>query len=198
MLKRKKMKKIYIFVALIIIIGSFLLPRKFIMSKDDNKNTMKVMDTIHQVLETTTTKYNYSNIITIKKNKEWANNMKIPFTEKSYVIKYDGVINAGFKLDSMKITKISADNINIQINKCEIFDHYIDEKNIYVYDMKNTIFNKIGVNEIFEELNNSKIEYEKDVMKNGLEKEVKENTKKSVETALKNLGYKEVIVDFKE
>lgn len=77
-------------------------------------------------------------------------------------------------------------------------DHYIDDENVYVYDIKNSIFNKVEVNEVFEELSKHKEEYEAKVIEEGLMEEVKTNTKKSLENTLNSLGYEKIDIAFKE
>jgi hypothetical protein len=77
-------------------------------------------------------------------------------------------------------------------------DHYIDDENVYVYDIKNSIFNKVEVNEVFEELYKHKEEYEAKVIEEGLMEEVKTNTKKSLENTLNSLGYEKIDIAFKE
>ena len=79
--KRKKINKnrvLLIFIIIGIIIG-ITLSLKLIFSEKSPKDTSKVLNTIEQVLELSTSKYNYSNIVTIKKDKSFKN-IKIPFT----------------------------------------------------------------------------------------------------------------------
>lgn len=87
------------------------------------------------MLDISTVKYNYSNIVEIKKDKS-ISNIKIPFTEKSFIVKYNGVINGGVKPEDIEIVSNTGDEIIIEIKTCQILDHYIDDENIYVYDVK--------------------------------------------------------------
>lgn len=195
--KVKKTNKMSIIFIVLIFSFISIFGYKYILSEDSQKNTSSIMDTIYKVLEITTTKYNYTNIVTFKKDKT-VNNIKIPFTEKSFIVKYNGVIKAGVNGKDIKITKNTKDTIYIQIKKCVILDHYIDQENIYVYDIKNSIFNKLTINEVFGELNKYKNEYEKQIVSEGFIKEVKKNTESSLKTTLKNIGYKTVVVSFIE
>ena len=195
--KVKKSKKMSIFLLTLIIIFVSIFSYKYILSEQTKKNTSAIMDTIYKVLEITTTKYNYTNIVTFKKDKT-INNIKIPFTEKSFIVKYNGVIKAGITGDDIKVTKNTGEIIHIEIKKCVILDHYIDQENVYVYDIKNSIFNKLTINEVFEELNKYKAEYEKEIMSEGFIKEIKKNTEGSLKTTLENIGYKEVVISFIE
>ena len=169
----------------------------FIYSEKAPEDTSKVLDAIEEVIEVSTTKYTYSNIITVTKDKSF-NNIKIPFSEKSYIVKYAGVIKGGIDVSDVNIIDNTRDSISLEIDKCSIMDHYIDDENVYVYDIKNSIFNKVEVNEVFEELSKHKEEYEAKVIEEGLMEEVKTNTKKSLVNTLNSLGYEKIDIAFKE
>ncbi len=155
----------------------------------------KVLSTITQVLEVNTVKYTYSNIISITKDKS-INDIKIPFTQQSFIIKYNGVINGGVKPEDIKILENNENQIVIQISKCRILDHYIDDTNVYVYDIKKSIFNKLNTNEILSDISKHKSQYEEKLIEEGFLDEIKINTKTSLENLLKNIGYNDVQIKF--
>lgn len=195
--KRKKNKKAYVLLCFFIILASGVLFVFNEFKKDSTyKDSSKIMDTLSQVLDISTVKYNYSNIVEIKKDKS-INNIKIPFTEKTFIIKYNGVINGGVKSEDIKIINNTEDEICIEIDKCQILDHYIDDENIYVYDIKNSIFNKLDTQEILDDISSIKKDYEDKVINEGFLDEVKENTKISLENILKEIGYSIVSINFK-
>lgn len=195
--KRKKINKVLLpFIVLILLIGStYFISNKY---KKENiyKDNIKVLNTLNQVLNINTVKYSYSNIIEIKEDKS-INNIKIPFTEKSFIIKYNGVINGGIKPEDIKIVNNTGKEITIEVNKCQILDHYIDDKNIYIYDVKSSIFNKLDIQEVLDDMSNYKKEYEEKIISEGFIEEVEENTKVSIENILKGMGYNVVNIDFK-
>lgn len=196
--KIKKIKKVVILLPiLIIVITSIYIVYE--LNKDENiyKDTAKVMNTINQILDLNTVKYNYSNVITVKKNKS-INDFKIPFTETSYIIKYNGVINGGVKPENLDVVQNDGNQIEIEIKECEILEHYIDSENIYIYDIKNSIFNKLEAQEIIDDINKYKDEYEKKAIQEGLMLEIKNNTKESIAKMLKNIGYKDIVISFQE
>lgn len=194
--KINKNKLLILFIFIGILVGS-IISSKIIFSEKPPQDTSKVLNTIEKVAELSTSKYSYSNIVTITKDKSFKN-IKIPFTEKSFIIKYNGIVKGGVNLKDITVTNNTKDSITININKWGIIEHYIDEENIYVYDVKNALFNKVEVNEVIKELSNSKKEYEKKVTDEGFLNEVKVSIKKNLESNLKNLGYKEVVIDFKQ
>ncbi|GAA0709822.1 hypothetical protein GCM10008904_21030 [Paraclostridium ghonii] len=193
--KINKNKLLILFTFIGILVGS-IISSKIIFSEKPSKDTSKVLNTIEKVAELSTSKYNYSNIVTITKDKSFKN-IKIPFTEKSFIIKYNGIVKGGVNFKDITIINNTKDSITININKWGIIEHYIDEENVYVYDVKNALFNKVEVNEVIKELSSSKKDYEKKVIDEGFLDEVKIGIKKNLESNLKNLGYKEVIINFK-
>lgn len=197
--KHKKINKNKIIVLFIMfgIISGIIISSGMIFSEKPPKDTSKVLNTIEEVVEISTSKYNYSNITTITKDKSFKN-IKIPFTEKSFIIKYNGIIKGGVNAKDISISNNTRNSITVDISKCSIIDHYIDENNIYVYDIKNALFNKVQVNEVIEELANSKKEYEEKVIKEGFMKEIQEGIKVSLEKSLKDLGYENVLINFSQ
>ena len=195
--KRKKIKKVPVLLFFFIILASGALFIFNELKKESTyKDSTKIMDTLSQVLDISTVKYNYSNIVEIKKDKS-INNIKIPFTEKTFIIKYNGVINGGVKPEEIEIINNTKDEIDIEIKKCQILDHYIDDENIYVYDIKNSIFNKLDTQEVLDYISSIKKDYENKVINEGFLDEVKENTKVGLENILKEIGYSRVSISFK-
>ncbi len=107
------------------------------------------------------------------------------------------MINGGVKPEDIEITNNTEDEIDIEIKKCQILDHYIDDENIYVYDIKNSIFNKLDTQEILDDISSIKKDYENKIISEGFLEEVEENTKVSIENILKEIGYSVVNVNFK-
>lgn len=107
--KRKKINNALItlmFLALLII-GTYFISNRY-KKESIYKDNIKVINTLTQVLDISTVKYNYSNIVEIKKDKS-ISNIKIPFTEKSFIVKYNGVINGGVKPEDIEIVSNTGD-----------------------------------------------------------------------------------------
>lgn len=195
--KQKKINKAIILLAFLILLisGIYFISNEY-KKESIYKDNIKVINTLSQVLDISTVKYNYSNIVEIKKDKS-ISNIKIPFTEKSFIIKYNGIINGGVKPEDIEVVSNTGDEILIEIKKCQILDHYIDDENIYVYDTKNSIFNKLDIQEVLDDISNCKKEYEAKIISEGFMEEIQENTKVSIENILKGIGYKKVVINFK-
>ena len=73
--------------------------------------------------------------------KEW----HIPFTEKSFTLRWDGIIKAGVKLDSISIKFAPNEKkIIVSVPAAEILSCQIDSDSVRLLDEKNNIFNKIS------------------------------------------------------
>lgn len=197
MIKRKKINKVVLLLPILLIIITIVFSMSILKgNRRQYTDNTKVLSTISQVLDLNTVKYTYSNIVSVKKDKS-INDIKIPFTEQSFIIKYEGVINGGIKPEDINIVDNTGKKIIIEVNQCRILDHYIDDENLYVYDIKNSIFNKLDTNEILNDISKYKQEYEEKLINEGFMEEVESNTKASLTNMLKSIGYEEIEVIFK-
>lgn len=74
--------------------------------------------------------------------KDW----DIPFTEKSFVLKWNGIIKAGVNLQAVKIT-VDKENkrITVTLPKAEILSYQVDTDSIEVLDERDSIFNNLTI-----------------------------------------------------
>ena len=197
MIKSKKNNKVVLLLFIVLVIITVLI---YIIISNKEKNeysdNIKVLSTISQVLDINTVKYTYSNIVSVTKDKS-INDIKIPFTEQSFIIKYEGIINGGVKPEDIRIIENNGNKIVIEVSQCRILDHYIDDTKLYVYDIKNSLFNKLDTNEILSDISKYKAEYEEKLIEEGFLDEIKTNTKISLENTLNNIGYSNIEVRFK-
>lgn len=72
--------------------------------------------------------------------------VKVPLTEKSFLLKWSGVIKAGVNLELVNI-EVNEDEktIVVSIPSAEILSYQIDNDSVEVYNEKNNIFNRITV-----------------------------------------------------
>ncbi len=70
--------------------------------------------------------------------------VKLPFTTKSFIITYDGEINAGVDLSKAEVS-VRGTRVNITLPEAEILSHQIDEDSIEVFDETTSIFNPLKV-----------------------------------------------------
>ena len=79
-----------------------------------------------------------------KQIKEW----NIPFTEKSFIIKWDGVIKAGVDVSQIAVTLREMDAVLlVKIPVATILSYSVDNDSVEMLDENNNVFNKISVND---------------------------------------------------
>ncbi|CAH2212051.1 DUF4230 domain-containing protein [Tepidibacter aestuarii] len=162
-----------------------------ILKLNKEKDSTTILGKISQIQELSVNKYYYTNIVSFKQNKK-IKDLEIPFTQKSFLIKYDGVIRTGIDLNNVKIIENKNNNIKLKIKKAEILGHTIDEKNIYVYDEKTSLFNKLQIKDVFTEISKEKKSIEEKMIKEGFLEESNKNTERLLENILMGLGYENI------
>lgn len=75
-------------------------------------------------------------------------NWSIPFTEKSFTLKWDGVIKVGVILEKVSFNVNEDDKIiTVTIPEAQILSYEIDESSVEILDEKDNIFNSISVDD---------------------------------------------------
>ncbi len=77
-----------------------------------------------------------------------------------------------------------------------IKDHFIKDESVYVYDSSETIFNKIEIQEVFDDISNYKVEYERKVISEGFLDEVKKSVENELKVLVRAFGYEVVNINF--
>ncbi len=114
---------------------------------------------------------------------EFSDNMKIqevdiPLTTKSFLIKWDGIVKAGIDVTEIAVnTDENAKTITIRIPQAKILTHEIDRDSLETIDEHNNIFNNISVDDVNSFLNESKKDMEKRAIENGVLEQATENAR---------------------
>ncbi len=165
-----------------------------------NTEASLLSDTIEEqvtkILEMSSVKYNYSNVVTYKDNKKLSG-LDIPFTNKSFIIKYRGYIKAGIDLNEITIDVIDGRTIKIISQKPSILDNVIDEEDVYIYDERDSVFNKLSFNDLYDVLIEEKENMEKEAIENGLLNDAEENIREILTTLLEGMKFEDIQIIFK-
>lgn len=113
--------------------------------------------------------------------------LNVPFTTKSFIAKWDGIIKAGVKIDRI-IVEINDTNkeIIIHMPNAEILSHEIDNDSIETLDEKDGLFNKITVGDTREFDAVSKEAMEERATENGILDKAFKNAKEIIEKLINN------------
>lgn len=114
-------------------------------------------------------------------------NINVPFTTKSFIAKWDGMIKAGIKVDKI-IVEINdeAKEIIIHMPQAEILSHEIDDTSIETLDEKDGLFNPVKVEDVREFDAISKDAMEQRAIENGILDKAFENAKDIIEKLINN------------
>lgn len=138
----------------------------------------------HQLVEAqdlVTMTYNYTNASAFENQRDF-NGFPLPFTNKSFILMYDGEIDAG--IDMTQVSVVVNDvtqEIVVDLPEAEIFNHEINSASVEVYDESDTIFNQIQVEDYTNFFEEQKEEVETDALERGLITEAQTKSEEAVE-----------------
>lgn len=181
----KKFKKLSILVLLIAValFATFFAGKKVMKNEmEPNITSTLIFNKLVSAKELTTLKYHYTNMGQFE-NQNTFYGYKIPFTSKKFIVSYDGLINAGVDLEKMKV-ELHDKSIEIKIPPAKILSHEIYEDSLKVFDERESIFNRIDIEDYNNFSKDQKKEVEKKAIKRGLLKEADKESKKAIEELL--------------
>jgi hypothetical protein len=198
-LKNFNIKKIFSLfkrVKVIIFIVAIVIVCLFISSLTTKNNLEKKSDFVSEKLisisELATSRYDYSNVLSIKNSLSFKD-ITIPFTEKSFVIKYNGYISAGLDLSTATFS-IDKNILTITIPPCSILTHNVNEDEVFIFDEQTSIFNKLSMDDMLSEIVADKAITEERVIKDGFLDEVTVDTIQLLKDIFLNCGFDDVKV----
>lgn len=96
-----------------------------------------------EIQELATQEYHYTNMGRFQNQLDFYG-WKVPFTTKSFIVAYDGVIKAGVDLSQVEVT-VQDKTITVTLPEGKILSHEIDENSLEVFDETKNIFNPIRI-----------------------------------------------------
>ena len=171
-------------IAIILIGGSIYVKNNFVPKEETLISSETVESSLKEAKELTTLKYHYKNIASFENSQEFQG-FKLPFTTKSFLYTYEGVIHAGVDLDKAKIdVNNEYKTISVSLPKSKILSHDIDEKSVMFYDEKNSIFNPLDLEDYSNFRKEEEATVEKEAIDKGLLDEAYKQSKKAIEDIL--------------
>lgn len=133
--------------------------------------------------ELTTLKYHYTNMGQFQNQSDFYG-WKVPFTTKSFIVSYDGVINAGVDLVGAMV-KVTGKKIQIMIPHAKILSHEIYEDSLQVFLEKDSIFNPIKISDYNDFSMDQKQIVEEKAIDKGLLTEADKKSKEAIKDILR-------------
>ncbi|WP_019214371.1 DUF4230 domain-containing protein [Fenollaria massiliensis] len=193
--RRLRFYRILVFLLIALIaVYFFFFRKKFIgLNKEERVDNLKA--SIEDIGDLVTVEYNYTDILTYKDSLTLMD-MKIPFTDKSYIIKYNGYIKAGVDLSKAVVKDIKETSVELDVPVATITDSVLDEKSMVILDQKNNIFNPLDLGDYQDTLKKELNARELKAKKDGLLERAQDNADKILRKLLQGLGFKDIKINY--
>lgn len=136
---------------------------------------------LRTVQELVSVEYHYTNMGKFENQKDFYG-WKVPFTTKSFIVSYDGVIKAGVDLAHISV-RVEDGTVFVDLPYSVILSHEIDEDSIEVFDESHNIFNPIKIEDYTGFTSHEKQKTEL----NAIEKGLLETANEKAQTAIREL-----------
>lgn len=139
-----------------------------------------IYEEIQSIGELATVEYLFTDAARFSDSKQLGN-WEIPFTEKSFTMKWDGVIKAGIQVDQIVIEVNNDDGIiTVTLPAAQILSYEVDNDSVEILDEKNNIFNKISVNDKVQLDASTEDEMKDRAIRNGLLEKAQKNAEEII------------------
>ena len=185
-MKTKSKKFLFVKIIVLLVLGCALFFAGMLKTKKEmtpEMTTELINNRLEEAKELTTTKYYYTNMGQFENQNDFYG-WKVPFTTKSFIVAYDGIIHAGVNLENA-VVDFGNNRIDIQIPSSTILSHEIKEESLKVFLEKDTIFNPIKIEDYNDFSKDQKKVVEEKAIKNGLLTEANEKAEKTIKELLK-------------
>lgn len=152
---------------------------------NDNPTTITndlLSQQILDINELATVEYNYTNMGKFE-NTATFYGYEIPFTTKSFIVSYDGIIKAGIDMSNIEV-KVNNKKIIIKLPSATILSHEIDQDSIQIFDETKNIFNQISISDYNNFSSDQKKKMEENVIEKGLLDEAQQKAESVIRTLL--------------
>ena len=104
----------------------------------------QLKEQLNAISELVTQKYMYTNADNAAQSNTWLFGWDMPFSEKSFVVKYDGIIKAGIDLKDVTVD-VDEENhkITVTLPESKITDNNVPQETVEVFGIKNGLFNEV-------------------------------------------------------
>ncbi len=188
--------KLIIAIVVIMVILGIVGFTKISMDRKTNLLSNNIEERILRLVELSTVKYNYTNIVEYE-DKMQLSGISVPFTNKRFIIKYSGYIKAGIDLSTIEVNLKDKDTVEIKMGKAEVFENVIPEEDVYFYDERDSIFNKLSFKDLYVVLIQEKEKMKEEVIQKGILNDAEKNGREIITSLLEGMGFTNIIITFK-
>lgn len=185
---------ILIVLAVVIFIAGMMQMKK---NMEPTITSELINNRLEDAKELTTLKYHYTNMGQFQNQSDFYG-WKVPFTTKSFIVSYDGLINAGVDLQEATVN-VTDKKIQITIPHAKILSHEIYEDSLQVFLEKDSIFNPIKISDYNDFSMDQKKVVEEKAIEKGLLTEADKKSQEAIKDILRMDQYLkdyEITIDF--
>ncbi|MBR4546096.1 MAG: DUF4230 domain-containing protein [Oscillibacter sp.] len=153
---------------------------------DAPKITSSILkEELKYVKDLVTVEYHYTNADKAEFPGHVLFGQSVPFTGKSFIVSYDGVIKYGVDLSAVEIrVNEGAKTVTVTIPPSKVISHEIPESGFRALDEKNGLFNRIHIDDVTEFRQNQKAAMEAKAVELGLPRQAQEQSGTAIEALL--------------
>jgi len=142
---------------------------------------------LRSVQELVSVSYYYTNMARYENQLDFYG-WKVPFTTKTFIVSYDGIIKAGVDLSGVETDVDEAGKkITVTLPDSRIISHEIPEDSIEVFDESDNVFNRISITDYTAFTGDQKTAMEQRAVENGLLAGADEKARDAVDALLRNM-----------
>lgn len=190
-----KGKLILVAVLILFIVGAIGY-NKISLERRTNLLSNRIEEKVVRLAELSTVKYNYTNVVEYENTKQ-LNGINIPFTNKKFILKYSGYIKAGIDLSTIEVNLKDKTTVDIVMDKPQIMENVIPEEEVYFYDERDSIFNKLSFKDLYIVFIEEKEKMKTEVIDKGILNEAEKNGTEIITSLLEGMGFENIKISFR-
>lgn len=184
-------------ILLLVLINILLIAAIFVITRGEDQpvyDSSSVFERIQNIQELSLVQYNYTGVVGFQDNKTLAD-IDIPFTQKFFLVKFDGLIKSGINLQEIELDINSETNSAvITLPEAEIMQNSIDERSLIVYDQSMNILNPIKIEDYNNAIAQEKDDMEKKAIENGILEQSKTQAEMLLTSLLTEIGFENITI----
>lgn len=142
--KRLRHKILLLFILILALAAAFFFGAVLSRQEAQPKITTDLIgQQLASIQELSTVEYFYTNMGRFENQVDFYG-WKVPFTTKSFIVSYDGVIKAGVDLEKLQVS-IGDGEVTVTLPESRIISHEIPEDSLEVFDESDNLFNHITI-----------------------------------------------------
>nr|WP_319216209.1 DUF4230 domain-containing protein [uncultured Trichococcus sp.] len=164
-----------------------------------SSETALVQEKLVELSEWTTLKYEYSDVIISRtdKNFDLFGFGDFDYAEAIKLIEYSGYLKAGTDLSELQMTyNEETKQLSVRIPKSQILDNVVETEKTRVEDIKGTIFSDYPSQIIFDEINVNKQQLEEEKISQGFLDEADKRVESLLTSFLSSNGFEDAVIEF--